>query len=894
MSRPRRGDAPRRRRCDAQARAGARITAGAPGAWLGAVLILSPAMIAPSIASPPGAPPATTVMAPPAVPPPAPAAAPPSAPAIPPLPEVAPALARLDALRRDARDLNLPLAARRRAAESLLDGLRDLVNARPGDPRAALWLADAAEECFISVLRLGGDLDTVLFSLPAHEEWRRVGGTVAVMLDLAQRAETSAAKSIAMLSDPTTPLDAERLALLDRLEVVETPRRLPLLVGLSQALAAIVLDAMPEARRERGRAALARLLPLLDELPGEARWHAACASLLASGAATDAEAFARARSAAIDAAGADRDLLRRAELWAALAESLRGDLHAALERVRSISTAAGPEAAGGAGGAPASAAVDRDFPRRLAEFEARLRLDAGAPAREWVAPLVAAVASAPASRRVAWRDAILARLADVAASEPGGFHGEPRLELAAALAAARSDPSSPADAAALDAALGRARAALEGLEPADPWRATALDLVARLEARRSRHEESTDAFLEFAERFRSEPRAAEAIDRAVLVAEALDRVSPPFVDAGGAVAEGPARARLRRSLEIGVSLYPDLPSRPRWRVALLVLDAERLAARDTTTAESRAALDESLASVRSILASTPTGAGDALAPLRARLSLALAVVALGADHPDAALAALEMTPAATAQAAEEAAPGVRGRLLERRMEALALLDRDLAADPVVAAARPGADAALLEHAVSILGRIAPPLQPGEVRPAEARRAAAVHRLSSLLESLIDATSPPPPDRVRLRFLLAQSLRAAGDAEAAAAILEALLAEAPDRADLLLARAECLCATAADDDRAALGRASAIYERLIADREFTADASKRDAAWWLCHLRMIECHRRAGGDAAVASSRVAMLRELDPSLGGARFAPRFEAFAGGPRGSTRSGAAAPGC
>lgn len=828
-------------------------------------------------------------------------------------------LERLAALRRDARDLSLPLPVRRRAADTLLDGLRDRVSARPSDPMAAIWLADAAEECFISVLPLGGDLDTVLYSLAAHEEWRRVGATVAVMIDLTQRAESAASKSVAALSNPETPLDAERAALLDRLEVVEIPRRIPLLAGISQSLAAIVLDVMPEARRERGRSALLRLLPLLEELDGEARWHAAIAAMLASGAADDAEAFAAAHTAALDASGGDADLRRRSEMAAALSEAQRGDLDGAIRRVRTIASTHARAGAGSARGAALDTAtgIDPDLPRRLAEFEARLKLDAKAPPAEWVAPLVEVVATAPPGRRAAWRDAMLVRLADAAASDPSLMHGDPRLDLAAALAESRVDPSIPVDPAAAASTLLRARAALDRLAPDDPWRSPALELVARLEGRRGRFEASVDALLELAERFRAEPRSAEAIDRAVRMAEALDAARPADgADDGGIAAgadsganlggsagsdaqlasESSSRHRLRRALDLGIELYPDVAARSRWRVQRVVLDAERMASSGAVDPASRAALESKLANIRPILNSPPPDDDGSFADLQARLALAMSVTALNAGRADDALAALEravLRPSAPEWLAE--------RLLERRLEALAMLDRDLEADPQIAGWK-ASQSTLRAATLRTLQRRAPPLDPGEERSRERRPAAAVRRLVALLESLHGPpradpppTNPPPPtgeEIAALRLIEAESLRAVGEFDAAATIYDTLLARSPNRSDLLLGQAECLAhlaraidappEKATDADRDRLSRAATIYQRLIADREFSDDPAKRDSLWWLCHLRQIEIHRRAGGDAERIAARVAMLRALDPSLGGPRFAPRFEAMAGGAR------------
>lgn len=763
---------------------------------------------------------------------------------------------RIESLRRDARDTSLPLHARRLAAEALLDALRARAAAEASDPRVPIWLADGAEACFITVLPLGGDLDSVLYSLPAHEEWRRVGAAIAVMMDFAERASAAAPRVVSRLSDPGSALRADDRELLDHLETVEIPRRIPLLLGISQALASLVIDAVPEARRERGRAAVARLAPLADALDGEAFRHALSALMIAAGAAGDADSLQRAYALVTEDARGDPSWQLRIEMLMALAQSMRGDPGGAVARLRALS--GGPAVPG-----------DEDRPRRLAEFQARLLRDGGAAPGEWLAPLRAAVAAAPRARRSAWRDAILARLTDLVASEPPPHGTDPLLLLAGALAAAREpDAAGRATTLSLEA--------LAGLAPDDPWRPPALELAATLEAKQGRWDESASFLLELAERFRAEPRAPEAIEQAIDLLRAVDEHAADDPTAAHADAP-PPRERLVHALEVGLAGYPDHPRRAAWRVERAVIAAEDMVARGASDEASRRSCEESFAETRTALAAL---ADPRLArTLLARQSLALAELALRADRPDDALAALDMAPR---DGADLPAP-LTLRLRMDRALALALLDRDLLADPVIAASRPRLEEAMLLSMPALLDRVAAPLGLAESRAPDPRRRAAALRAAALMMALIDSVAPPAAPADALRTRLADALRAAGAVDAALDLYDSLLERHPDRADLLLGAAECLSALAgaarADseataEDRKRLARAISIYQRLIADRELPSDPALRDELWWLCQLRQLQCHRRAGADRERIAARITRLEALDPTLGGRSLAAGF--------------------
>jgi len=775
------------------------------------------------------------------------------------------AQARLDRLRQDARDPGLPIDVRRRAAESLIASMRELAEARPDDPRRGVLLADAAEECFVTLLPLGGELDTTLFGLPTHDEWRRTSAAIALMVDLADRAEQASNEAVRRLSDPSRALGADDAALLDRYETADVPRRIPLLRGMSEAFAALVVDETPDARRARGASAIARLDPLLVELDHEALFHASCAAALAAACAGDRERTLRAIEAAREPASRDPHANDRLSMTAVLAIALLGDRRGAVDRAAWL---AAPERA-------PRAADDADRARALAFLAARLRRDAaraGDPldGASWSEPLRRVLELVPAPSRSALRGAILARLVDLAESEPESMTGAPLLELAATEALARRG----ADDAAV---LAKIEPVLRAIGEDDSWRIAALQIAARQAVRLHRPAEAADRLLEVADRFRTDADAPAAMAQALVLARLVDDGVPDSV----------ARARLRSAVELALAAYPDHPSRATWRIERVVLDAEALAAAASPTSGERArrdALAAAISAIRGPMSALPDDA-DAR-DLRARLALAVATVALDGLDGDGALEALAALDAAPAP---ELVPRRAEALRDRRLMALALLDRDLTADATLRSARPAADDALLASALGALQRIAPPLEAGDEPTSDAERRAAALRLVALIDSLLVAPtevhdhSPDAVASIGARELAqlaeAEALRAVGQPAAALERFRALLEHHPDRADLLLGEAESLVAlpVEAARDKERLARALANYQRLIAGREYTDDPSERTRVWWLCQWRQLECLRRAGADPEQLKARIGRLRTLDPSLGGPPFAARFAAF-----------------
>lgn len=755
-------------------------------------------------------------------------------------------MARLEGLHRDARDSSLPLEARRRAAESLIDRTRDLAEAFPQDPRRGRWLADAAEQCFTIVLPLGGDLDSTLVGLPSHEEWKRTTSAVALMVDLADRAEAASREAVGRLSDPAVPLDEERAALLDQYETVELPRRLPLLRGISEALAVTLVDSTPEqGRGAMGRAALDRLLPLLDELDGDALIHASLATALAAAAAGDPGAFDRAALRAREATEGDVAARRRIEMMLIAAMARRGEPPAALARLRSRVEEESLR----------RSSETIDHLRRWALLEARIRLDASATASpidatHWSEPLRVLLEVTPPPRRSATRRALLARLADLAESRSEQCSGAALGELA--LAEVRSKAGDDAQ------ALSSAERALDRLGETDPWRVAALQSAARSLLRLDRPGEAAERLMEIADRFRSDPEAPEAAEQAIGIARRAAHDAP----------DSPERARLQRAIGLAVELFPEHPARGRWRVEQVVLHAEGAAARLPGT-PSREMLDVAIAGVRGPLQSLPDD--DASNDLRMRLALAMATMALDDGDGDAALAALSSFDMASFGMTTDARAML---LLDRRVAALAMLDRDILGDAVVSAARSAAEEALQRSAAAWLATIAPAPAAGEAPTNDPARRAAVMRLVAMLDAL-------GPHEEATERVAAEALLSTAQPAMALARFQALQERHPHRADLLLGEAEALLALPreAAQDQQRLARALTNYQRLLSGREYAQEASERTDLWWHCQFRQLECLDRAGIERAQLTARIERLRLLDPALGGARFSERVARLLG---------------
>ncbi len=753
-------------------------------------------------------------------------------------------LMRIDRLRRDARDESLSLDARRTAADALLSAGRDLAGQHPTDPRRGEWLNDVAEDCLVTALPIGGDLDAVLLGIPTHAEWQRASATIALMADAAARGAEAARAALSALEQPGgPPLPESERALARHLAEVEIPRRSPLLSGFAEGLAAMVLESPGAAASARAGRAASLLLPLLPELDGPTLAAAARQAALAASLAGDRGATETALQAMTRASGPQ--------------PPLDDSLVAAVVRWRLDGPAAG-ESSLRAAEARLGDEAPLEARRRLAELEASLRRAAAAPDDgSWSEPLarLCQPGRTPGSRSAATtlRSAIVARLADVLEGRPPPPPA-PLLDLAWAELCLR--PGAGTAAGPEEAALRCARVAT-GSAPA-PLRALALRMEGEALARAGRAAEAAEAFARLAREWPADPLAPDAVERAIAIARAVDAA------AGGA--DPAARRRLEEAVRTGAEKFPDHPGRQRWRAEDAVLTAEAAVADPAREAEAR----ESVAAARAALSALADAKDLQALGLRARLAWAGAVPALQAGRPDAALLALEQAPPPASLPAEIAAP-----LLAVRAAALAALDRPIEEDAALAAAAPSMDAALEAAAVRRLRAVAPAPAPLSPPAADTATAATVARLSAWAERRGWRSLESLAAR-------AEALRATGQYQAALPLLQAALQLAPDRADLLLARAECLVLAPPPGQRAELERALAeairIHRRLLAGTEETADPALRTPAWWLSQLRQLQILERVGRAADDAAARLARLRARDPSLGGPDFRMAFERLA----------------
>ena len=642
-------------------------------------------------------------------------------------PDLATVLAAVDAARVDAQRTFTSDAAAA-AAFARLERLRAPLIAA-ADPRAAIWMADAAEDALTVGLSIGQCGASAAIGLPTPEQRARATALLREALTTTRAAE--AAARAALDAGTASP------ELAARLDGIELARRIPLLRACAATLAAWS-GAVPEADAPAIlESAAARLTALRAAIPPAARPLAeTCLGLalarLGRGAeadtvlapiAGDRAATPSLRALAIaglaerattSPAGRRRALdtlrTRHAETLDDATRLLLGDLDFRLAR---------------------AAALDATGAERAAD----------APWRGW---LDAAAAAGPATRDAVRAEA-LARLA-----RAGDAPDDAVTRAARALAKVR-DPSTRDEGAA------SLRQACD-----DPALDAAVRATAQLELGRAllllgRPAEGADALLGYARANPSEPASRHAIDAAV--AAARGNGDP---------------ALLARVLATAVARFPDHPDHAAWRVeqAALTLapDAPDPAREPPAMRAARAleALDRA----------DRTGITDPA--IRADLAIAAAEAMSEQLDGDAAIAALARVGASDALPA-----AMRDRMLEERIRAVIVSGRSIDADPVISAAAAADATAAADSAARVLRRMsAVDLGTLASAPADVRRATDLARLAEAMMRM----APTTPERDEV---LARALVAAGRADAAVAVSRRAIAARGERMDLMLALAEAL-------------------------------------------------------------------------------------------------------
>jgi hypothetical protein len=636
-------------------------------------------------------------------------------------------IAAVDAARTDAtRDFASEAAAA--AAFERLERLRmPLVAA--DDPRAAIWMADAAEDALTVGLSIGQCGAASAIGLPTPDQRAR-----ATALLRAALASTRAAEAAARATLDGGTASPELAA---RLDGVELARRIPLIRACAATLAGWS-GALPDADAPAILdAAAARLTALRPGLPAAARPLAeACLGLALArlGRAADADAVLAplaadrraaptiralaiaglAESASTSPAGRRRSLdmlrTRHAEALDDATRLLLGDLDFRLARAAALDATGAEQAA-------------------------------AAPWRAWLD----AVAAAPPATRDAVRAEAIVRIA-----RAGDGLDDAVVRAARALARVREPATREDGAAAL-----RTACADPGIDPA-------VRAVAQLELGRAllllgRAAEGADALLEYARANQSEPASRHAIDAAV------------------AAARGTGDAMLlARVLATAVGRFPEHPDHPAWRVeqaALALAPDAPEPAREAPSVRAARAIDALDRADR---------AGITDPALRADLAIAAAEAMSEQLDGDAALAALARV------GPDDGLPqAMRDRLLEERIRAAVVSGRSLDADTAIAGAIAADRAAAADAAARVLRRMsAVDLAMLASAPLDARRATDIARLADATVRMAPAT--PERDEV-----LARALVAAGLAESAVPVARRAIEARGDRLDLMLALAEAL-------------------------------------------------------------------------------------------------------
>ncbi len=727
-------------------------------------------------------------------------------------PQVSPdAVVALDAARAAATREYASASAAAAAYKRLERAREPLLTS--GDPRAAIWYADAAEDAL--TLGLAQDewgLDA-LVGVSNTESRQRTGALMQQALTWTQRADELARAELAQ--GTATP------ALASRLESVERARRIPLLRAVAAVWAVRVGALPPQDTTAVLQSSAARLQALALQLQGPAQTLAT----LAAGAALAQLGRGNEVQPLLAPLIANNQLDSGARVVAMVfmaegSSTNPGEQRRLLAALRSRHAAQ-------LGDHARLLLGDADF--RLGSAAPEMNVSAPPPWQGWLD----ALAAATPSQRAAVRQSVLERIAVNCGSQSSAV-----VQLANALKLLRAAETRQQGAAELDSAL----TAGTGGVPIELRVMAELEL-GRAELLLGRARDGTMRLLRFAQEHSADPSSRNAIDAAVTAARSI---GDP--------------ALLATALGTAVERFPDHPDHNAWRIEAAALalspDVSLLAARDPAPRRFARALEALERADR--LRSTDM-------PMRADLAIAAAEAANEMRHADDALAALNRV--ADPTGVSGIAPGIpkdlRDRLLEERITALAISGRSIDGDRWVSIEREANPGATADACARVLRRQIPTdLASGLIEPPDAEVRGRISRLA-------DATlrmAPPTPERDEIAvcaLLLAQT------PDAALPVARRVVAARGERADALLALAECIYAVG---DQSALAESMQIHTRLARS---AADGSP---IWWIAELRRLQTLERVNKNLDVIAPRVARLKAAHPELGGPALQSQFLALA----------------
>jgi len=776
------------------------------------------------------------------------------------VPEIEPSIdsARDRALLELRRNRPLERSAQENLVDSIMARNAARIAMHENHPDLGSWLLDHASDLILEIApRQGADLQ-VAFGLASPEETARIRGLYDSALAALHRAGRALEAAVAAEGSAGGTDHRRR-----RLERDELGQRHPLLRGLAMSWKAYL---SPEGGVENDRVAKAALL------------HLESVQISLGGALLDRArlAMALARYRTDDLAGAQRD----AELVEAAAplsspDGLGARLLLTLIAARKSTPREALEQRWGA--IPASLRDTDILPQLLiADQSFRLLTPAETSRRSGVAwrgaceRLTALPLLVSEPLRAAMRDLVLERLSREL--PPSLAPGE--LTPIAALGVLVRDLSAVGTALSGDRASevlgeGRALASRDGLDGGVRL-SIALHLAPALE-RAGGATEGADVLARAVELGGADPAAEPALDLALALAlGSRARSEETFADTARRVLTLALERRDQDSLRVALAQIEIDAGDPGRAEAIL----SAITGRSASSASARF-LEILIAQQGVRVAGDPAAILAAHRTVRAAIEAKRPEIIRSADPlRDGLLAKVDLIEI-EAIAALEGAASALARLNEMDESRLALLAQE-ATNTRINLLR---DLGRLQEAAELLARL------GERDPVQARvvlaslvtsfaqrirllrdeadeegaQRVAVDEAAPLVRSLLAAPQGDAPSAA-VRRAAAEILLVAGSPDEALPMYESLLREAPDTADDLLGRAECLVALVPPRDEEAM----LVYRRLAQGGDAVPQAM-----WWLAQARMIEISARQGGDPEKAAARIRRLRAQDPHLGGAR-------------------------